>query len=344
MRRRRSSSVPDNLIKELPPPEGAPDTAGEEEISSEGFLVAQTATGTPGAYAVRREEASSESSYGSDEQDVESAECMTLPVGVLPRLNDHDEAEQVGVVSEQETRRPCYKNKTSLILLGIFTICGAVIAVSVVAVIITQDRQESATEVVSSSMGSDDEGCNVSPGASPLDPFVQCACSHMIAGLSDRVRTAYHSLKNSAELRDHLEDSIDIHSCSPVNKALIWVATELSAAIRPVEQVVNRFVLVLFYASTEGVAWKNSDKWLTGSKECNWYGVDCGGDGKDIISITLPRNNLQGTLDTRLGLLPNLRTVALDRNGIDGTIPASVLALPALGECCNDLVLTSYTS
>lgn len=331
VRRQRSSGVPDNLIKA--PPEGAPGTSSGEESSSEGF---QNATGTPGAYAIRREEASSESSDdGSDGLDVESAECMTLPVGMLPvRLNGHGEAEQVGVVSEQETRQPCYKNKTSLVLLGIFTMCGAVIAASVVAVILMQGhRQESATELPSS-MGSGDAGCNFEPGASPPDPFIQCACSHLITELSDRVRTAYHSLKNSSELRDHLEDSIDIHSCSPVNKALVWVAMELSAAIHPFERVVNRFVLALFYASTGGVAWKNSDKkWLTGSKECNWYGVDCDGDGGNIISIKLPGNNLRGTLDTRLGLLPNLRSVALDRNGIDGTIPASMFAFPALSEC-----------
>jgi hypothetical protein len=48
----------------------------------------------------------------------------------------------------------------------------------------------------------------------------------------------------------------------------------------------ERYALVTFYFSTKGSQWLNSTGWLSGSTECNWYGITCN-DGVFTSNITL---------------------------------------------------------
>lgn len=84
-------------------------------------------------------------------------------------------------------------------------------------------------------------------------------------------------------------------------------------------------------------------RWLDGSNECDWYGLDCGDDfnqlGEDaepdayfpLITIDLGTNNLMGPLITELFGFPELNGFFMDGNlKITGTIPSAVSSLTKL--------------
>lgn len=85
--------------------------------------------------------------------------------------------------------------------------------------------------------------------------------------------------------------------------------------------------LVTFYTETGGSNWKNSDGWLTDTTPCNWFGVTC--DRGSVTQLTLPDNNLSGSIPPEFGNLRKLDLVDLYHNLFDGSIP------PELGNLTN---------
>ena len=87
--------------------------------------------------------------------------------------------------------------------------------------------------------------------------------------------------------------------------------------------------LMNFYESTNGGSWSNNSNWGENCDVCSWYGINCDVSG-NIISISLSRNNLRGTLPDIFHLLPSLKTLSLSRNEITGEIPFSITSCEEL--------------
>ena len=85
----------------------------------------------------------------------------------------------------------------------------------------------------------------------------------------------------------------------------------------------TREVLKDFYSKLSGESWKRNIGWLEPFLDhCSWYGIVCDPNTLCVIGIHLPRNFLAGTLsDTRLGEIPNLRSLDLTENEIEGPFP-----------------------
>jgi Secretion system C-terminal sorting domain/Ig-like domain CHU_C associated len=86
--------------------------------------------------------------------------------------------------------------------------------------------------------------------------------------------------------------------------------------------------LEALYRATNGANWTNKTNWLTGGDMSAWHGVTLTADGKSVLKIELPSNNLTG------GNIPNLNldqltTLNLRGNAITGAIP-NFNYLPAL--------------
>ncbi|HOY12277.1 MAG TPA: M12 family metallo-peptidase [Saprospiraceae bacterium] len=80
-----------------------------------------------------------------------------------------------------------------------------------------------------------------------------------------------------------------------------------------------------FYNALGGNSWTNNTGWATGIANnncdyCSWYGVQCDEIG-NITAITLPGNNLTGTLADTLGLPFSIKNLNLSNNFIDGKLP-----------------------
>jgi hypothetical protein len=86
--------------------------------------------------------------------------------------------------------------------------------------------------------------------------------------------------------------------------------------------------LQALYIATNGTSWTNNTNWLTGGDMSQWHGVTLTPDGKSILKIELPSNNLTGGNIPDLNL-PQLTTLNLRGNAITGAIP-NFNYLPAL--------------
>lgn len=119
----------------------------------------------------------------------------------------------------------------------------------------------------------------------------------------------------SDRILDHLSDPLELnYPNSPQNLAKTWVISNESSS------TIQRYILAVFYFSTQGDGWKEQTGWLTSLPECYWKGVIC--DKQNLVEmIWLDDNFLMGTLPLELAHLSNLNTIALQNNKISGSIP-----------------------
>jgi Leucine-rich repeat (LRR) protein len=99
------------------------------------------------------------------------------------------------------------------------------------------------------------------------------------------------------------------------------------AAIEPSE----RNALIAFYNATNGAAWTDSAGWLGApGTECSWAGVQCDDAQTYVESLSLPGNNLTGSLPEEIGDVVDLETLSLPYNSISGEIPTGLTELEFL--------------
>ena len=166
----------------------------------------------------------------------------------------------------------------------------------------------------------------------PTDPAVQCqVCSQPIR-FSNAVQDIYNSLQAYEELAELLDNGAHIESCTPANMALLWLASEVVEVMAQesvdlfYERVSSRFLLAFLYFAWDGRNWKDirnwkdNRNWLSSDSEFDWFGVGCNENGK-IESVSLPFNNIKGSLESRLGLLGDLKILDLALNNNHGPIP-----------------------
>lgn len=233
------------------------------------------------------------------------------------------------VVDDHEEAKPCYK-RTHYILLILFTSIAGI----VLGVVLSPQGSSMSDRKGDNSTPFGKDGCDLVPGGMMQDPFLQCRCGNgSIAEVSDSVRHAYHSLIKSPELGEHLAGEMEITSCNPTNIALVWIAIDISSGtvFSSGRKAVERFVLVLVYAATEGEGWKNQTRWLGRMTVCAWYGVECDAEG-NVRSLFLPSNNIQGSIESRFGLLTALEKLDLSDNALTGSIPIELWSLPVISK------------
>lgn len=87
--------------------------------------------------------------------------------------------------------------------------------------------------------------------------------------------------------------------------------------------------LLDLFTKTQGVQWLTQTNWLsfTNAAPCDWYGVHCGA-GR-VTALTLPNNQLSGTLPLSLGTLTGLTQLRLENNALRGPIPVALCRLVA---------------
>jgi Leucine-rich repeat (LRR) protein len=78
--------------------------------------------------------------------------------------------------------------------------------------------------------------------------------------------------------------------------------------------------LVDLYNSTNGASWTNHTNWLVSTSAGDWFGVGVSTDHV-VYSISLPVNNLSGTLPSSMDDLTELNSIDLSNNGIGGSLP-----------------------
>lgn len=91
---------------------------------------------------------------------------------------------------------------------------------------------------------------------------------------------------------------------SPQYRALTWLEGNANLYDYPEWKRLQRYVLAVFYYSTNGDGWDRSDRWMSDDEECTWISgaVDpvCN-DETEFLRLVTPKNGLIGTLPVELG-------------------------------------------
>ena len=86
----------------------------------------------------------------------------------------------------------------------------------------------------------------------------------------------------------------------------------------------DRAALIAFYNATSGrTHWREKENWNTPESIRKWQGVTTNSAGF-VTDLSLPENNLSGTLPAELGDLAQLRRLSLYGNKLTGPIPAEL--------------------
>ena len=91
----------------------------------------------------------------------------------------------------------------------------------------------------------------------------------------------------AAGILDSALSALGIDDPFPANdlqkEALLWLVNDDPANLSVVDTepqvLLERFVMILLYLSTEGSSWTYSDNWLSDLPICEWGGVECNEDG-----------------------------------------------------------------
>lgn len=86
----------------------------------------------------------------------------------------------------------------------------------------------------------------------------------------------------------------------------------------------QREVLKEFYHAAGGDNWKERYGWLSDSEPvCEWHGIACN-SGDRVTTISLPRNQLTGSITPSLGKLYDLKFLDLAENQLTSTLPGEL--------------------
>jgi len=122
-------------------------------------------------------------------------------------------------------------------------------------------------------------------------------------------------------------------SGTPENDASDWLIGQDSFTVCPEDtKLIQRYVMALFYYSTEGESWSSCGQgdlgcagtvFLAPTFECEWFGLTC--NQEDCITeIEFESNNVAGTIPFELEQLGDLEVLSLEQGGLVSTIPASL--------------------
>jgi hypothetical protein len=127
-----------------------------------------------------------------------------------------------------------------------------------------------------------------------MQPHVlsQCECNGAITSLATDVRDRHEALRQQFVSRIYGNWDFPIESCEPANQALVWLST-----VTPNDEtdLLQRYVLALFYYQNGGTQWQSQDMWLDDTDVCLWYGVACT-DRSFVGLLSLDDNNISGSV------------------------------------------------
>ena len=166
-------------------------------------------------------------------------------------------------------------------------------------------------------------------------------CGMGVQDRSVKLRGIAQSISQDTKLDD---------SSSPAFAALQWLVQKDMRMLCPGqdtdEAILHRYAMATFYFGTNGVQWRTCSadaasspcdnenwRWLNMEHECEWFGVAChqdSGDVKTILSLSLPDNNLVGSLVPELFSLTSLQGLTLGHNLLEGSIPREIAHLTKL--------------
>jgi hypothetical protein len=101
-------------------------------------------------------------------------------------------------------------------------------------------------------------------------------------------------------------------------------------------EIVQRYSLNTIFFATSGTAWVNNEMWTSASHPCGdgtespWFGVQCDADLVVIEFLSLPTNDMIGSLPSEIRGLSGLQSLNIFENQLSGAIPNEIGELTML--------------
>lgn len=76
--------------------------------------------------------------------------------------------------------------------------------------------------------------------------------------------------------------------------------------------ILERYALATIFFATDGIRWLSVTDFMLELSYCSWQGVGCSNEA--ISSLSLPSENLAGTLPREIGLLTSLTSIDISGN------------------------------
>eukprot|EP00980_Cylindrotheca_fusiformis_P006738 scaffold1400_cov137-Cylindrotheca_fusiformis.AAC.16 len=112
---------------------------------------------------------------------------------------------------------------------------------------------------------------------------------------------------------------------SPRYRAIEWLVYDDPRSLliedNSTEQF-ERFSLASLYHSTDGMNWRDTVRWLSGSSHCNWNLITC--ENGTVVEMSFTQNSVSGPLPPEIGNFQNVRGIYFGKNSIVGTIPTEI--------------------
>lgn len=121
----------------------------------------------------------------------------------------------------------------------------------------------------------------------------------------------------------YTEDSVLQNSSTPQFQAFQWIVGDAESGEDWTDDItLERYALATLFFATGGFRWSSVSNFLLQESYCEWDRIDCANDG--ITSLSLPSENLSGTMPPELGLLTSLKSLNLSNNPLTGSIPSEI--------------------
>ncbi|KAG7367059.1 RHS repeat-associated core domain containing protein [Nitzschia inconspicua] len=101
-------------------------------------------------------------------------------------------------------------------------------------------------------------------------------------------------------------------------------------------EIIQRYTLNTIYFSTSGANWVNNDLWTSESHPCgdgtasSWFGVECDTELVLVEQLSLPTNDMLGSLPSEIRGLNGLQLLNIFENQLTGPIPNDIGGLTLL--------------
>jgi hypothetical protein len=142
----------------------------------------------------------------------------------------------------------------------------------------------------------------------PMSPLVECYCHGEVPGIPAGIIDTYRPLVDMLVTHKAISKAPLLTNCSdPRNLALLWLAEAEPEMVSNKTRTIVRFRLAVLFHSLGGMDWIDRTMWLSSNPECDWYGVTCYDDSREV-KIELPDNGLvAGTIPAELSELKDLQ-------------------------------------
>ena len=199
-----------------------------------------------------------------------------------------------------------------VVLGGLLVLVGGVIAGVRFGVVFTPDNDNSPIPFNANSALVD---ISSSPSLSPtMSPTIELGPRDIVEQLM-------------LLLPDFSARAIAEHPTGPQAHAFQWLTlNDNFASYAHNGTLLQRFAMATLYFATDGPSWTNNTGWLSDTDDCSWFGAPSAGpcfEGKRMI-LNLEANNLVGMLPPEIGLLSDLRALALTANQFVGELPSEI--------------------